>query len=108
LIGKGLTQQQCFQRAFEQGFKYVGLRYGQECNAGHEKVRYGKTKESTCYFKCPNDDSKVCGGRMRSSVFRLDYNDKKDHDIIIKGPAVIEDLQSIGFKDFGSLVVKKA
>lgn len=68
---------------FCSGFTYFGLEYGQECLCGDE-VHFkptvtdllGKllgaeanTSESDCFMACKGDESEICGGRARTSVY---------------------------------------
>jgi hypothetical protein len=61
----------CFQMAMDGGFKYVGMQYRGECWAGQKVGKYGKRPDKECNMKCRHDNSRMCGGGWRNSVFEL-------------------------------------
>ena len=56
------------------GFEYVAVQSEKECFCGND-VRQGTLTEDVkpegdCNKKCPGDESKMCGGTWRNSLYK--------------------------------------
>lgn len=49
---------------------YAGVEFGAECYCGH-RVQSTNTSDSECQMECTGDQSKLCGGANRLSIYRL-------------------------------------
>lgn len=49
---------------------YAGVEFGAECYCGH-RVQSTNTSDSECQMDCTGDQSKLCGGANRLSIYRL-------------------------------------
>lgn len=49
---------------------YAGVEFGAECYCGH-RVQSSNTSDSECQMECTGDQSKLCGGANRLSIYRL-------------------------------------
>jgi len=61
----------CFKMAMDAGYQYVGMQYRGECFGGNSVGKYGKRPDKECNMKCKHDNSRMCGGGWRNSVFKL-------------------------------------
>ena len=65
----------CFDRAKELGYEYVGLQNGGECWASFKYGKQGRAPDSQCNYICDYDKGYVCGGENRNTIWDISkYN----------------------------------
>merc|ERR1711934_430662 len=71
---KRVKRADCFARARELGFKYVGHQYGGECWYANKFGAYGQVDDAECNMDCKlePDMRPKCGGGWRNSVFSIE------------------------------------
>ena len=71
-----MKPKECFDRAKDRGYKFVGLQNGNECYAGNrvrtKATRFGKVADPNCNYLCDQDKGKVCGGHNLNSVWNIE------------------------------------
>eukprot|EP01052_Picozoa_sp_SAG31_P046347 SAG31_NODE_8827_length_1380_cov_1.810304_2_plen_223_part_01 len=53
------------------GFQYFGLQYANQCFCGNEYDSGGEADSSDCNMACTGDDTIMCGGSWRNSVYHI-------------------------------------
>lgn len=70
-----MAPKDCFDRAKEKGYTYVGLQNGNECYAGNhlrpKSGNYGRVADPKCNYLCKWDKGKTCGGKNLNSVWNI-------------------------------------
>ncbi|KAI9349633.1 hypothetical protein BDR26DRAFT_852502 [Obelidium mucronatum] len=70
-IGKGwMTVEHCAKLASDQGFKYFGVEYAEECFGANEYSYYPEVSGS-CWMECTGNKGQKCGGPHAISVYQL-------------------------------------
>jgi len=69
--GRDNTPEKCESLCREASYLYFGLQYSSECWCGNTLAHQEKKAESDCYYKCTGDRSKICGGSLRLSLFKM-------------------------------------
>eukprot|EP01043_Picozoa_sp_COSAG02_P011561 COSAG02_NODE_427_length_22498_cov_11.745212_11_plen_656_part_00 len=65
------TPQLCADFCRDGHFDFFALQYYSECFCGNEFGHYGSAPEAECNTACRGDDSVMCGGPWRNSVFSV-------------------------------------
>ncbi|XP_029427244.1 WSC domain-containing protein 2 [Rhinatrema bivittatum] len=68
---KKMTVFRCQDNCAERGYLYAGLEFGAECYCGH-KIQALNVSESECNMQCKGENSNICGGVNRLSIYRLE------------------------------------
>jgi len=71
LIGTDLEVKDCFDKAKNKGYSYVGLQNGKECWGGNTYGKHGAAPEFECKHLCVKDKEKTCGGDSVSSIWDI-------------------------------------
>lgn len=64
-----MTYYQCITSCGSQGFVYAGLEYGRECYCGNLIEGGTIADDSECNIPCAGDNSEICGGSNRLTIF---------------------------------------
>ena len=56
------------------GYVSSGTQSGTDCYCGNSHMKYGlASNDSECDTPCPGDNSQICGGNLRYSVYSTGY-----------------------------------
>ena len=77
------TPEKCETTCRDASYMYFGLQTGTECFCGSTLAHQEKKAESDCDIKCSGDNSKICGGSLRQSLFKIHYPNGKTYDVFI-------------------------
>ena len=69
--GNDNTPEKCESTCRVAGYLYFGLQYGKECFCGNTIAHNEKKSEFDCNRKCTGDNSRICGGFFRQSLFKI-------------------------------------
>ena len=71
-LGMHATAQVCADFCRDNGYHYFGLQYYNQCFCDNEYDMYGvAAADSECNTPCYGDDTTMCGGPWRNSVYRI-------------------------------------
>jgi hypothetical protein len=73
-ITKTITIEYC--RRFCEGFTYFGTEHREECFCGNSYGKHGKVDETQCHMQCRGNQTQICGGPWRLSIYRTDGQDQ--------------------------------
>jgi hypothetical protein len=71
LASSGATVESCKAAAKGAGLTYAGLQYGGWCFGGNT-LGYVQVSESECDMPCTADNSQICGGSWRNSIYKTE------------------------------------
>ena len=73
------TPEKCESACREASYLYFGVQKGtgKDCFCGNTLAHQEKKAESECDVPCPGDNSTICGGHWRQSLFKIHYPDGK-------------------------------
>ncbi|KAL2074513.1 hypothetical protein VTL71DRAFT_8291 [Oculimacula yallundae] len=91
---KNQTVQSCVAFCKGNDYQYAGLEYGQECFCG-ASVNNVQADEADCDFSCTGDNTEICGGNNRISIYQ-------DPTFPVVDPTTISDYQKLGCYSEGS------
>lgn len=63
------TPEACFATCEANGFKYMGVQYGESCLCGNSFGRHGKADEAICNYGCTGRPDAICGGYNANSIY---------------------------------------
>jgi len=86
-IGYNMKITDCFARANEAKYKYVGLQYGGECWGSADGYgTLGRAKEEDCSMVCKTDSHYTCGNSWRNSIYNVgDYKETEQKTVDCTG-----------------------
>ncbi|CAC5391547.1 unnamed protein product [Mytilus coruscus] len=71
-----MENNRCLLYCKDQGYKYAGTEYGDQCYCGDDPYQYGPedvsndyVKDYDCNIQCLGDTEQICGGIFRLSVY---------------------------------------
>lgn len=71
-----LTPDRCVGLCYRLGFLYAGLQYASQCYCGdNHPSPTVKADEGDCVTRCAGDNSKICGGTWRLSIYSTSITD---------------------------------
>ena len=71
------TPEKCESACKKASYLYFGVQAGKECFCGKTLAHKDKKDEFECNVPCPGDNSKICGGNWRQSLYQIHTGGKK-------------------------------
>ena len=69
---QNMTIPKCLQECVSQGYPFAGLEFAKECFCGYNTfAQYGKRPDTECNYKCTGDETTICGGFWRMSIYTV-------------------------------------
>ena len=79
-ISNSMTPEMCQDTCAEKGYAYAGVQFHDQCWCGNSLPPVMRP-DTECNAPCKGDNSKMCGGGCRNSVYKLPSASGKDDHI---------------------------